>query len=66
VHAYRCYFMSGEGRFRDVQVINCADDGAAIVEARRLVAEHDYSRFEVWEGERLLTFDHHGDFDHHG
>jgi hypothetical protein len=52
--------MSGEGRFRDIQVINCADDGAAIVEARRLVAEHDCSRFEVWEGERLLTFDHHG------
>jgi hypothetical protein len=66
VHAYRCYFLSGEGRFRDVQVIKCADDSTAIAEARRLVAEQDYPRFEVWEGERLLTFDHHGDFDHHG
>jgi hypothetical protein len=67
MHAYRCYLLSGEGRFREVEVIKCVDDKEAIATAQRILAERDhYSGFEVWEGERLITFDHHGDFDHHG
>jgi len=67
MHDYRCYFLSKEGRFRNVAVIKGADDDEAVAQARRLLAEQDYyAGIEVWEGERLLTFDHHGDFDHHG
>src|SRR5690242_10826503 len=56
MHAYRCYFLSGDDHIRDVEVLTAADDNEALAKAQYLIAERGYfASFEVWEGARCVN-----------
>ena len=57
MHQYQCQFLSYADQFCDGPEFQSMDDRAALLEAHRLIAQHEYfySSFEVWEGERLVS-----------
>jgi hypothetical protein len=51
---YYCYFVGDDGQIDDVAELTAGGDGAAIREARRLVAYSAFSGFELrQEGRRV-------------
>jgi|SRR5271168_1032440 hypothetical protein len=51
VEKYRVYFVGRDGHFNGLEPIVCADDAAAIENAKRLVNRHG---IELWNGARLV------------
>jgi hypothetical protein len=45
--SYRCHLLDGESTAA-IQVIECADDASAVLEADRLLAASSYTAVEVW------------------
>src|SRR6478736_8631205 len=52
VTEYRAYLLGRDGRIQGFEPLSCADDAAAIVAARRLIAPHGV---EVWQGARRVV-----------
>lgn len=51
--AYRVYFVDADGRiYQPPQILQCADDQAAIEEARQYIDGKD---IQVWEKNRLVA-----------
>jgi hypothetical protein len=50
--AYRAYFLSNDHIEKPPRVIEAADDGAAVEQARQLVDGHDV---ELWRGDKCLV-----------
>jgi hypothetical protein len=50
---YRCYFLNGE-RIDAVEVLECDDDAAAILEADKILAASKHRSIEVWTGARRV------------
>jgi hypothetical protein len=48
---YRAYFVGRDGHFNGYEPIVCADDAAAIENAKRLVNRHG---IEIWNRARLV------------
>jgi hypothetical protein len=56
MHAYRCYFLGGDGHFRDVETFTEAGDCAAVAKAHKLLSERDrFASFEVWQEARFVA-----------
>jgi hypothetical protein len=51
VAEYRAYVVGDDGHFVNFEGFVAADDGEAIVRAKRLVDGHD---IELWSGERFV------------
>jgi hypothetical protein len=51
---YRCYFLNGE-RIAAVEVVECDDDAAAVIEADRILAASSYKSIEVWDRGRRVS-----------
>jgi hypothetical protein len=49
---YRAYTVGLEGRLVHYETLDCPNDAEAIVEAQRLLRQHD---MEIWNGERLVA-----------
>jgi len=49
---YRAYIIDHDGHIKSFEPLVCADDVAAIANAKRLVDGHDV---EVWQGARKVT-----------
>lgn len=53
---YRCYFLSTDGRFKDVIEFLAVDDEAAIACARvQFDRQSEFVGFELWEGTRQVV-----------
>ena len=54
---YQCQFLSRADEFCDGPAFESPNDRAALLEAHRLIAQHEYfyASFEVWQGERLVS-----------
>jgi hypothetical protein len=53
---YRVYFIGSDGRFKSTVSLQCADDDAAIKQARQLSDDQDV---ELWQSARKIArFDH--------
>jgi len=44
---YRCHVLDGD-RIAAVEVIDCADDASALIEADRILEASHYTTVEVW------------------
>ena len=49
---YRVYIIGRDGHFQDFVPLDCADDDAAMEQAKQLVDGHDV---ELWELGRKIT-----------
>lgn len=54
VKKYRCYLLDSN-RMAAVQVIECDDDAAALIEAFGLLASSPGTAAEVWDGARQVS-----------
>ena len=52
--AYRCYLLDEDGHIKNVQVIECATDAAALEAAQRRLAAADCPAIEVWDKARRV------------
>lgn len=52
MNEYRAYFVGLDGHFNGYEPFVCADDEAAIVQAKRLNNKHG---IELWSGARFVT-----------
>jgi hypothetical protein len=53
---YRVYIIGSDGRFQSTVSLDCADDDAAMQQAKQLVDDHDV---ELWQSARKIArFDH--------
>lgn len=57
---YRFFFMTAAGRIVSAEVAECADDDAAMVKGRELLAAHPTTHaIEVWNrARRVGTIEH--------
>jgi hypothetical protein len=49
---YRAYIVGSDGRFQGFEIIDAADDEAAVRAAKKFVDGHDV---EVWQLDRKIT-----------
>jgi len=52
--AYRCYLLDEDGHIKNLQVIECPTDAAALAEAERRLASADCPAIEVWDKARRV------------
>ena len=53
---YRVYIIGPDGHFQNSVILDCADDSAAMEQARQLVNGYDV---ELWQHDRKIAkFDH--------
>jgi hypothetical protein len=51
---FRCYLLRN-GHIAGVQVVECEDDAAAVLEAGSILEASDYLSAEVWDRERQVS-----------
>jgi len=51
---YRCYLLDGE-HIRAVAIIEAPDDGAAQLQAGRMLQESSYASAELWDRDRKVS-----------
>ena len=52
--AYRYYLLDGDGHIRNLEVVECPTDAAALEEAERRLATADCPAIEVWDQARRV------------
>ena len=51
---YRCYLLNNE-RIPSMQVIECEDDAAAVIEADRILAASPCMAADIWDRDRRVS-----------
>ena len=51
---YRCYLLD-QNRMAAMQILECENDSAALIEAGRMLTASPFTSVEVWEGDREVS-----------
>jgi len=52
---YRCYLLNADHLIASMQVIECDDDAAALIEAERVLELSPFKTVEIWDRNRRIS-----------